>query len=330
MFMFPEWLTYEWFLPETLKSFKWANSYFLFGLLLIPLLILIQWFFGEGKKQKLQLTLDEKTGSVWYAWLRFLPSFFFLSAISMAILALARPQRELSLDEEFSEGLNIVLALDISESMLTTDILPNRLESAKGVAKQFISSRKNDKMGLVIFSGEAFTLCPLTSDYPLLTDYLNNVSASLIKASGTAIGNAIATAINRLRDSPGEGKVIILLSDGDNTAGTLGPETATELAKSFNIRIYSIALGSRSARELDLKTLQNVALESGGSFFEANSGESLISIFSEIDQLEKIKMENRKNRERTDYYFIYLNWAICFILISFLFKITIVGNYLVD
>ncbi|MGR3811418.1 VWA domain-containing protein [Jiulongibacter sp. NS-SX5] len=251
-------------------------------------------------------------------------------ALAFAIIALARPQVLHTVEEEIAKGIDIVLAIDISESMLTEDIGTNRLEVAKSVAKEFVKKRQNDRIGLVVFAGQSITLCPLTTDHEILEDYLSNINSQDISSQGTAIGNAVATSINRLRDSQGNSKVIILLSDGDNTAGNIGPETSMALAKSFGIRIYSIALGLQNALEFDTQSLSALAVNTKGSFFKVNSEAALSNVFNEIDSLERKKFENITMRDVTDYYYIYLNWAIIFILLSLIVKVSPVGNLLED
>lgn len=328
--MLPEWLSYRWFLPETFESFIWANPYYLYAILAVPFVYLLRNLFTNRDREKLVLSTETDGANAVFYWLRYLIPVFFGAGLILGIVALARPQRVLSIEEEIAEGIDIVLAIDISESMLTTDLEPNRLEVAKRVARNFIAKRENDRIGLIAFSGQAITLCPLTTDHTILDDYLQNLTPDFIQAQGTAIGNAIATAINRLRDSGNNSKVIILLSDGDNTAGTIGPETATGLAKAFQVRIYSIALGRQNAKELDTRTLNEIAEKSKGTFFRAISEGSLAGVFGEIDLLEKQKFENIALRDVTDYYYIYLNWAVIFILISFLLRNTPLGNLLED
>ncbi|UBM57631.1 VWA domain-containing protein [Marinilongibacter aquaticus] len=327
----PDWIALNWFLPSTIKSFSWANPMYLYAIAGLPIVFLFRWFVFSSNRQDLKLSISAQwIRGYWLRWFRWWPSLFFGLGLTFCLIALARPQRAVPQEEALSEGLSLVLALDISESMETKDLLPNRLEAAKTVARQFIQARVNDKLGLVIFAGEAFSLCPLTSDYQLLQSFLSEVHGGQIKASGTAIGSAIATSINRLRDDPGKSKAIILLSDGDNTAGTIGPETATELAKSFGIRIYTIAIGKKRAGEVDFGTLRKMALDSRGAFFSAVSGSALSNVFTEIDLLERSRFDELGLREMSDYYYVYLNWAICFLLIYLVLKNTPIGNVLED
>ena len=327
-----KWLSWEWFTPETLRAFHWAEPYYLYILLIIPVLFLIKWFRAARKKVSLPFSLVavEEGGVQWFTVLRFIIPLLFTLGLISAILALARPQRTFAAEDRVLEGLNLILALDISESMMTTDLEPNRLEVAKRVASRFILERKADKIGLVVFAGEAFSLCPLTTDYHVLQSYLDLINPNLVTAAGTAIGDAIAMGINRLRDIPGENKAIILLSDGDNTAGDLPPEMATQLAKSFGIRIYTIALGQAGSSGLDRQVLNEVAGDSKGKFFEATSSDNLQLVFNRIEQLEQARLLQHYQQEYSDYYFVYLKWAMLLFLLSFLFRVSPIGNILED
>jgi Ca-activated chloride channel family protein len=211
--------------------------------------------------------------------------------------------------EQFSEGIDIMLAMDISESMLATDLSPNRLDAAKNVAREFVKGRLQDRIGLVVFAGESFSICPLTTDYEMLNQYLDEINSNLIKTTGTAIGSALATCINRLREVQGTSKVAIILSDGDNTAGILDPLTATDLAKSFGIKVYTIAVGSNSESEkIDENTLREIANEGNGQFFRATDNQTLKNIFEQINRLEKVKVKDNVYRDVEDFYYIYLIW----------------------
>jgi Ca-activated chloride channel family protein len=214
--------------------------------------------------------------------------------------------------------------------MLATDLQPTRLAAAKNVASRFIKNRTHDKIGLVVFAGEAFSLCPLTTDYRVLQSYIDLIEPSLIPAAGTAIGSALAVGINRLRDIPGSNKAIILLSDGDNTAGSLPPEIASELAKSFNIRIYSIALGTQNAAEINRDILKEVAGTGQGQFFDASSATNLQAVFHQIESLEKARLLDHFRQEFSDYYTIYLRWALVFFILALVFRVSPLGNILED
>lgn len=328
----PEWFSFRWLSPAQLFQFNWDNPAMFYGLLSIPFIFLFRWLLNKNKEEKLILDLPQgiKTKDSITLLRLIIPVFFTFGLICLWIAA-ARPQKVLESEEEVTVGVNIVLALDISESMLTTDLSPNRFQAAKAVAQQFVAGRKNDKIGLVVFAGEAYSLCPLTSDQKLLQQYISEIDPSMVPVSGTAIGNALAACINRLKNIPGESKVAILLSDGDNTAGDLEPLTAVELAKSFGIRIYTIAIGkNQSTGELDTQSLQKIANEGGGNFYQAMDNNTLEDIFTEISKIETIRFNNRVVKDVRDYYSIYLYWAISFILLSFVLKSSFLGNVLED
>ncbi len=271
--------------------------------------------------------------------------------VGLLLVALARPQIVREQREEQSEGIDIMLAMDVSESMTETDLPPTRLAVARRVAQTFVNGRKNDRIGLVVFAGEAFSLCPLTTDYSLVKQYLNYLNARMIQTSGTAIGDALARCINRLRGRPissidttqeqadewkkDRSKIIILLSDGDNTAGNLDPVTAARLAKAFNIRLYTIAVGrpavtSSKTVTVDEGILKTIATIGNGSFFRATDARRLRAVFDQINRLEKAPIRTRIYEDVQDYYRIYLYWGIVFLLIALLLKNTIFGNVLED
>ena len=212
------------------------------------------------------------------------------------------------------------------------DIPPSRLTVAKNVANQFIKGRKSDRLGLVIFSGEPNALCPLTTDYEMLKDYIDDISSAQITVSGTAVGNALGMCINRLREIDSKSKVAILISDGDNTAGNLDPVTSAQLAKVFGVRVYTIAVGSEKTitDKVDEGTLREIAKISEGKFFRARDARSLENIFKEINRLEKGEIKQNQYRNVQDFYHPYLRWAIVFFLISFALKSTFMGNILED
>ena len=253
-------------------------------------------------------------------------------SIALIIIALARPQRSMAESDQYAEGIDIMLAIDISKSMDNKDIPPSRLSVAKNVANQFIKGRSQDRIGLVIFSGESYPLCPLTTDYEMLNGYVEYISSDDLKFSGTAIGNALGRCINNLRDSESKSKVAILISDGDNTAGNLDPVASAQLAKAFGVRVYTIAVGSdkTTTDKVDEGTLREIAKISEGKFFRATDAKSLGNIFSEINRLEKVEIKQNNYRNVLDFYHPYLRWAIVFFLISFAFKSTFMGNILED
>ncbi|MBB6002196.1 VWA domain-containing protein [Arcicella rosea] len=328
-----DWFSKYWFLPSTLSSFDWANPFFLYSLPIIPLLFLVRSWLRGNAIQKLNIAFPANDiQSNWISYLRFVPAVFLLLSITMMLLALARPQRVVSETEEFSDGIDIMLALDISKSMDSKDIPPSRLVVAQNVAKKFISGRLYDRIGMVIFSGEPRSLCPLTTDYEMLNELVDEVSSDLIKTSGTAIGNALGLCINRLREIDSKSKVAILISDGDNTAGNLDPVISALLAKTFGVRVYTIAVGSNKnvTEKVDEGTLREIARVGEGKFFRAKDAKSLETIFEEINLLEKVEIKQNKSRNVRDFYHSYLRLSIAFLLISFAFKNTFMGNILED
>jgi Ca-activated chloride channel homolog len=326
------WLSIDWFSWETLRGFVWENPLYLYGIGGVPILFLLRWLFYNRGQQKLGLSLtNSQIKTHWITYLRFIPPLLFALGVAFILIALARPQRVKESKESYSEGIDIMVAMDISESMQAKDLQPNRLAAAKNVALEFIKGRFQDRIGLVAFAGEAFSMSPLTTDYEMLFQYLDEINFNLINTSGTAIGDALATSINRLRDVPTKSKIIILLSDGDNTAGSLDPIIASDLAKSFGMRIYTIAVGQDSQTEkVDETTLREIAKTGSGQFFRATDNQALSRIFSQINLLEKVKIEQNIYRDVEDYYYIYLNWAIVFLLAAFFFKTTFIGNILED
>lgn len=332
-FFMEDWFSKYWFLPSTLSSFDWANPFFLYSLPIIPLLFLIRSWLRGNAIQKLNIAFPANDiQSNWISYLRFVPAVFLLLSITMMLLALARPQRVVSETEEFSDGIDIMLALDISKSMDSKDIPPSRLAVAQSVAKKFIGGRLYDRIGMVIFSGEPRSLCPLTTDYEMLNELVDEVSSDLIKTSGTAIGNALGLCINRLREIDSKSKVAILISDGDNTAGNLDPVISALLAKTFGVRVYTIAVGSNKnvTEKVDEGTLREIARVGEGKFFRAKDAKSLETIFEEINLLEKVEIKQNKSRNVRDFYHSYLRLSIAFLLISFAFKNTFMGNILED
>ena len=326
------WYSFNWFSVATLRKFEWANPYFFWLFLLIPVLFFLKWVFKSQRKQSLVLSVSNLSFQAsLFVWLRYLVPFFYILGIVCLVLALARPQLVNQNKEKYAEGIDIALAIDISDSMLAKDLQPNRLEAAKNIGKEFVDGRANDRIALVAFAGETTTLSPLTTDYEVLKEYLNSLNTSLIKTSGTAIGMALSSCINKLRDVPSKSKIAIIISDGDNTTGAIAPEIAIELAKTFGIRVYTIAIGKNSGEEvIDEKTLKMLAEKADGQFFRATDNDALSKIFSRINLLEKTIFKDQGIKDVSDYYYIYLNWSILFFLISLFLKFTFLGNILED
>jgi Ca-activated chloride channel family protein len=362
--MMTPWYSLSWFYPAQWQQFRFA--YFL-ALYLIPavlLLFALRYYFYRNSQQRLNMSLDPlfnrstpgnsaRTRSFVRQYvisgLRFLLPVSMFIGVSLLLVSLARPQIVRERRDEQAEGIDIMLAMDVSSSMGETDVAPNRLTAARGVAQRFVKSRKNDRIGLVVFAGEAFSLCPLTTDYALVQQYLTNLNDQMIRTSGTAIGDALARCINRMRDRPladslraptteldnQRSKIVILLSDGDNTAGNLDPVMAARLARAFKIRIYTIAVGkpetiSDQTISVDEGILKTIATIGQGSFFRATDAGRLEAVFAQINQLEKAPVRVQIHEDVQDFYRIYLYWGIVFLLFSLFLKVTIVGNILED
>jgi Ca-activated chloride channel family protein len=277
--------------------------------------------------------------------LRHIPNILLGLTIALLLVALARPQKTNEKVEQWTEGIDIMLVIDISESMQIEDFKPNRLEAAKTVARQFIDGRFQDRIGIVIFSGDAYSLSPLTTDYNLLKAYLKDIDFSMIENRGTAIGSALAVGTNRMRESEAESKVLILLSDGDNTAGNIDPVTAAELANAYNIKLYTIAVGKEGRvpfgkdffgqpkyieNTLDETTLRRIAEIGEGQFYRVSDNAALEQVFATIDEYEKAEIKENRYKDTSDFYQIYLKWAIVLLLGWMLLKSTFVSNVLQD
>ncbi len=266
-------------------------------------------------------------------------------AITTLIFALARPQSSLSWRNTTTEGIDIVIASDISGSMLAADFQPNRLEAGKEIAIDFIKNRPDDRIALVVFSGESFTQCPLTIDHDVLVNLFQDVKNGMIE-DGTAIGMGLATAVNRLKDSEATSKVIILLTDGSNNAGSIPPLTAAEIAKHFNIRVYTVGVGTkgyapypvrtpfgdiqyqRTKVNIDENTLTQIAGATGGRYFRATDNETLKNIYEQIDRLEKAKIDVTRYRKKTEMFLPFAFLALVFLLIEFVLKNTLLKGAL--
>lgn len=339
------WFSLEWFSPDTLRSFDWIYPLVLYALPAIPLLFLLKWLFIYDSRNKLDMALFERqTRWQWASLLRHIPTAVFMLFIAMVLLALARPQQVNEQVEQTSEGIDIVLVLDVSGSMVLEDFQPTRLEAAKEVAQDFINGRVQDRIGLVVFAGDAYSLAPLTTDYKLLRENIKTVEFGIIPNDGTAIGSALAIAINRMRDSEAKTKVAILISDGENTAGSLDPVMAARLAYGHHIKLYTIGIGKDGKTsyrdeagntvfvdsQLDESSLREIAQIGEGQFFRADSRFALEEIFRNIDKYEKTEVIEKRFRDTKDYYQVYLKWAMFFLLIWMLLKNTFVTNVLED
>jgi Ca-activated chloride channel family protein len=341
-----EFFSWSWFLPETFKTYEWENPILLNLLWIIPLLILLRKGIKFLKNPVLELSLPKRItrGNPW-TYLRLIPTGFFFLALVLIVVALARPQRSNEKVEQYTEGIDILLVMDISESMDLQDFTPNRLEAAKKTAVDFINGRFGDRIGMVVFAGEAYSLAPLTNDYELLTSLIEEISFEMIEPKGTAIGSAIASGTNRMKESETPSKVMILLSDGESNAGNVDPLFAAQLASAFNIKIYTIAVGKDGMvpygtdffgrpqmveSYLDETTLREIARIGNGEFYRASDGSALEQIFQRINTLEKAEILENRYKETADYYRIYLFWAMLFFLIWLGLKSTFFNNFLLD
>ncbi|MGL1888990.1 MAG: VWA domain-containing protein [Reichenbachiella sp.] len=341
-----DWLSTNWFSPSVLQNFHYEKPFLFYGFLLIPIILLIWWLWDRRKKLSLQIALTESQVK-WspISLLRLIPSLVLLMVFSLLIVALARPQKTNEKIEQWTEGIDIMLLIDISESMQIEDFQPNRLEAAKDVARNFISGRFQDRIGLVVFSGEAFSKSPLTSDYELLNTYIDDINFDLIEKGGTAIGSALAVGTNRMRESESSSKVVILLSDGDNTAGNIDPIIAAKLADAYNIKIYTIAIGKEGRvpfgkdyfgrpryveSHLNETTLREIAKIGHGEFYRVSDKSALENVFALIDKYEKAEIKENRFRDTTDFYPIYLKWAMVFFLFWLFLKSTFISNILQD
>ena len=343
--LFPNnWFSIKWFNVYELFKYEWENEYILLLLLSIPLFFLIKLLFNKNNFIEVSIPSSNLI-KYKFSLLRLIPNSIFILSIIYIIISLARPQKSNEKVEKWSEGIDIMLVIDISESMQIEDFKPNRLESAKDVAKEFINGRFQDRIGLVVFSGESYSRCPLTTDYILLNEYVDEISFDLISSRGTAIGSAIAIATNRMRASKSKSKVLILLSDGDNTAGNIDPVTSAQIAKAYGIKIYSIAIGKNGKvpfgkdyfgrtryveNSLDEKNLREIATITNGKFYRASNNSSLENIFKVIDEFEKTEIKENRYKNTVDYYQYYLLWSIILFLFYILLKSTFINNIIKD
>lgn len=341
-----EFFSWSWFLPETFKTYEWENPILLNLIWIIPVFILFRTFVKFLKNPVLELSLPKRVSrnNPW-TYLRLIPAGFFYLFLIMLVIALARPQRSNERVEQFTEGIDIMLVLDISESMDLQDFTPNRLEAAKATATEFINGRVGDRIGMVVFAGEAYSLAPLTNDYELLTDLVKEISFSMMEAKGTAIGSALAAGTNRMKESESASKVMILLSDGESNAGNVDPLFAANLAAALDIKLYTIAMGKDGLvpygtdffgrpqmveSYLDESTLREIAKIGNGEFFRAADGGTLASIFDRIDTLEKTEVIENRYKETADYYRIYMFWGLILFFVWLGLKSSFLNNFLLD
>lgn len=322
------------------------KEYLLLLLLLIPYIL---WYFLYRKKSEPTMCMSdtrayEYAHRGWRVRMIGLPMMLRCIVFILVVLVMARPQTSDGWNNKEVEGIDIMMAMDVSTSMLAEDVNPNRMEVAKEVAAEFISSRPNDNIGLTIFAGEAFTQCPMTTDHASLLSLLHNVRTDLamngLIEDGTAVGMGLANAVSRLKSSKAKSKVVILLTDGSNNRGDISPMTAAEIAKSFGIRVYTIGFGTngetrfpvmingtiqyiKAKGDIDYKTLQDIATTTNGNFYRATSRGELARIYRDIDKLEKTKISSKGYSRKFDAYQPFALAAILALLLEILLRLTV-------
>ena len=313
-----------------------ANIEYLFLLLLlIPYIV---WYILKHKKNNATLQMSDTNiysdiKKSYKIYLLHAPFILRIIVLSLVILILARPQTTNNWQNSEVEGIDIMLAIDVSTSMLAEDLKPNRLEAAKDVAAEFISGRPNDNIGITLFAGESFTQCPLTVDHTVLLNLFQSINSGIVE-DGTAVGMGIANAVSRLKDSKAKSKVIILLTDGTNNKGDISPLTAADIAKSFGIRVYTIGVGTngmapyplrvagtiqyiKTPVEIDEKTLTQIAITTNGNYFRATNNSKLKEVYKEIDKLERTKLNVKQYSKRHEEYQWFALIALLFLLLEF-------------
>ena len=323
-----------------------ANPTYLYLLLL--LIPLIGWYIYKLSKSQASMQVSSSEvfqlpeARSWKIYLRHVPFLLRMVLIALLIMVLARPQSTNSWQNSSTEGIDIMLAMDISSSMLAQDLKPNRLEAAKDVAASFINGRQNDNIGLVVFAAESFTQCPLTTDHTVLLNLFKDIQPGIIQ-DGTSIGLGLANAVSRIKDSQAKSKVIILLTDGVNNAGEIAPVTASEIAKTFGVRVYTIGVGTQGEApypfqtafgiqyqnvpvEIDEPTLKQIAATTGGQYFRATDNASLKAIYEEIDQMEKTKISVQEFSKKQEEYMQWSLLVLLLLLVEVLLKNTLLRN----
>lgn len=329
-----------------MSEYVFHNEEFLYLLGLIP--VLVFWYifrlYGRNAAVKLPVTsFLKKEAKPLRFYLQHVLFGLRMVAMALFIIALARPQSTSKWSETLTEGIDITLCMDVSGSMQAMDFSPNRLSAAKEVATEFVSSRPADRFALVVFSGESFTLCPITSDRAVILNQIRDISFGMIE-DGTAIGMGLSTSVSRLKDSMAKSKVIILLTDGVNNTGAVGPLTAAEMAAEFGIRVYTIGVGTRGTApmpargvfgqqstvqvpvEIDEEVLEDIAHTTGGQYFRATDKESLRNIYAEIDQMEKTILDTQNYTRKHEEYFRFLLAGLLILLAELVSRYTVMRN----
>lgn len=328
-----------------MKGITFANPGYLWLLVLVPTMIafyIIRQHKTVSSLKMPDINAFNNSGTTFRNWLRHFLFALKAAAVTFLIIVIARPQKTDILQNVTTEGIDIILTLDISGSMLARDFKPDRLEASKNVATEFISGRPYDRIGLVVFSGESFTQCPLTTDHATLINLLRELKSGMIE-DGTAIGNGLATAVNRIKDSEAKSKVIILLTDGVNNRGEIAPSTAADIAKTYGIRVYTIGVGSMGTApypvqtpfgvqyqnmpvEIDEDILKEISSKTEGRYFRATDNNKLVEVYAEIDKMEKSKIDVRQFTKKEEKFFIPAVIAFILISIELLTRLTIYKN----
>jgi len=329
-----------------LTNIEFLNPEFFILLLAIPAIVAWYWYKKVDTDVSFTLSSIESIVDIttWRTWLHKLMPLLRMLSYFFIVAALARPQITLKEEEVKAEGIDIMMIMDLSSSMLAQDFRPDRLSVSKEVAKAFVDKREYDRMGLVVFAGESFTQCPLTTDHRVVKDFLDNLECGLLQ-DGTAIGMGLATAVNRLKDSEAKSKVVILLTDGVNNAGYIKPITAAEIAEEFEIKVYTIGVGSMGqalspvsrrsdgkyifgmARvEIDEQLLREISKMTNGRYYRATNEQSLTAIYDEIDKLEKTEIEVSTFKRYSEEFRRFLLWGIGFLLVEIILRLSVLRS----
>lgn len=324
---------YSWYQIQEFFTFEWENGLFLYGLILPFLVYFIKYIRQRGNRPRLELSLSIPLHQNRISQLlSYIPMVIQMLLIASLIIVAAGPYRVIKHQKKQVEGIDIALALDISSSMQTQDIAPSRLETAKRMGTTFIRQRSHDPISLIAFAGAPYLASPITTDTAFLLHQLRQFDTKQIVEEGTALGDALGMCINQIRDSDNPKKISILISDGNNTAGNLDPATSAELAKNFNIKVYTIAVGSLqpSADPVDETTLREIALLTKGKFFRATNSQALAQIFQEIDKMEASVVKTITWEEHISLTYLFAEIALILFFIGLWVRISWIGNSLED
>jgi Ca-activated chloride channel family protein len=326
------------------KNITFGQPWFLLLLIVIP--VLIWWYVTKNSRRQGSIIISDVSAnglSSWKTSFRHFPFVLRLLAIIFIVAAIARPQTMFEEQNAEGEGVDIVLCIDVSGSMTAQDLTPNRLEAAKNVAIDFVNKRLTDRIAVVIFSGESFTQCPLTTNRAVLISAIENIRNGLLE-DGTAIGSGLGTSVDRLRTSKSKSKVVILLTDGENNGGLIDPQTAKEIAKAFQVKVYTIGVGTdgyapqpvntpmgvvmqQGKVSIDEKLLKQIAGETGGKYFRAKDNAGLTGIYDEINSLEKSKVEISTRTRYTEKFFPFVIAALALLFLEMLLKFTVFRKF---